>query len=446
MAMRTSNADERFGSASWADETALRRADMFGKKGLPIGFFNNRLLRLDGDAPLLTIGGAGSGKLRDLLARVLSTSCAERIFCVDPRGELYAISWHNFVRAGAYLYCWNPTGLHDNPQHRVNPLDILDWNSPSFHSDAKFIAESLIPFSGGGNSKYFEERARQWIEAFLKSLVEQKGHVDFPALHRLVNNVESGQQAWLDQLQAKLDSAMPDVVRTAGEMLAKQPDAPKEFSSVMGTIYANLGFLDDPALLRSLEQPDMSLRDLAISPRPTSIFLNVPIEFVSLWAPVLRTMFTVTMLYKARHPSAPRVTMITDEAGQMGRFEALLRSFTYGRGAGVRSWAIFQDLGQIARNYGSEAVQGFIGSAQMRQFFGVRDLQTAETISRMLGQETLRYDDTSAQANARLRRKQAALAIFNGANPIEAAIEYRHYRTVEQAPAKAQRWLMTPDE
>ena len=440
------SADQRHGSASWAQGKDLRRADVIGRDGLPIGYFDGKLLRLDGDAPMLTIGGAGSGKLRDLLGYVVCTSTDQRMFVLDPRGELYAISWHNFIRSKAYVYCWNPTGLHDNPQHRINPLDILKWDSPTFQSDTKFIAESLIPFSGGSSSKYFEQRARQWVEAILKSQVERNGQVDFPTLHRIINMIESDRSGWTDQLQRMLGSSMPDVVRTVGEVLTKQTEAQREFSAIMGTIYAGLGFLDDPTLLRSLENPDVSLEGLATSERPVSVFLNVPIEFVSLWAPVLRVMFTVTMLYKARRPQGPRVTMITDEAGQLGNFEALLRSFTFGRGAGVRSWAIFQDIGQIARNFGREAVQSFMGSAQMRQFFGVRDYQTAQLISSMLGQETLRYDEPLRAADAQMRKKRAAYGFMNGNDPFVSMFDYAHANFVSDQQSKAPRALMSPDE
>jgi len=438
------SADQRHGSASWAQSEDLRRAGLLGRKGLPIGHFNGKPLHLDGDAPMLTIGGAGSGKLRDLLAYVVCTSTGERLFVLDPRGELYAVSWHNFIRSKAHVYCWNPTGLHDNPQHRINPLDILKWNSPTFHSDTKFIAESLFPFSGG--SKYFEQRAGQWTEAILKSQVEQNGQVDFPTLHRIINIIESDRARWTEQLQAMLGSSMPDVVRTAGEILTKQTEAQKEFSAIMGTVYAGLGFLDDPTLLRSLENQNMSLEDLATSERPVSVFLNVPIEFVSLWAPLKRVMFTVTMLYKARRPQGPRITMITDEAGQLGNFEALLRSFTFGRGAGVRSWAIFQDIGQITRNFGREAIQSFLGSAQMRQFFGVRDYQTAQLISSMLGQETLRYDEPLRTADAQKRKKQAAYGFMNGNDPFESMFDYAHADFVSDQQSKAPRPLMSPDE
>jgi type IV secretion system protein VirD4 len=244
-----------------------------------------------------------------------------------------------------------------------------------------------------------------------------------------------------------LASPHTHVRRTAGEMLTKQQDSPREFGSIMGTIYGALGFLDDPALVASLENPDFSLSALTDPQRPAKVFLNIPAEYLSMWAPLIRLFFTVTMLYKSRAPSAPRVLLLVDEAGQLGRFETLLRAFTFGRGAGVRAWAVFQDIGQIDRNYGAATRAGFIGSAQTRQFFGVRDYETARLVSDMLGSETLEYDDVLRQEDARRRKEAAFRSMFaEDADPFEAAREYAHYAR-QQAHRKTQhRRLMTPEE
>lgn len=438
----------RFGSASWASEADLRRAGLFGGKGLPIGYFGNNPLHLDSDAPILTIGGAGSGKLRDILGYVVCTAGDQRMLIFDPRGELAAISLHNFIRFGASAWCWNPVALHGHilPQHRLNPLDILKPGDPRLHADCKAIAESLIPLPGGDKTPYFEQRARQWLEVILRCTVERKGGVDFPLLHRTLNMIEGDPHGWADVLQFMLTASDGSARRTATEMLTKQQDTPKEFGAILGTLYANLGWLDDPMLLASLSNADVSLSVLAESERPCTIFLNIPTEYIGLWSPLLRTIFTVTMRYKERRPQAPRVTMIVDEAGQMGHFEALLKSFTYGRGAGIRAWAVFQDLGQIIRNFGSATLQSFIGSAQLRQFVGVRDYQTAQLVSQMLGSETLDYDDTLRQGEAERHRRQAAIRIMQGDDPFAAALDFRHYEEAAQNRSKQQRLLMSPDE
>lgn len=435
----------RFGSASWSGANDLARAGMLGALP-PIGFFDDQFLSLDTDAPWITIAGAGAGKFSTLLSYTVSYSAFTRMIILDPRGEIAAVTMPNFAKCRSPAYCLNPCGIAGLPMHRCNPLDILSRSNPRFHADCKFIAEALIPFSGGGNARYFEMRAREWVENLLKSLVEQHGAVSFPALFRAVNLIETDAQHWADQLQAMLNSSFESVRRTAGEMLTKQQDSPKEFGAVIGELYAHLNFLDDPMLQEALENPDFSLSALCDPRQAATLFVNVPIEYVQLWAPVLRTMFTVAMLYKSRAPQAPRLTMIVDEAGQLGNFDALLRAFTFGRGAGVRAWALFQDTGQIVKNFGQPGLQGFLGSAALRQFFGVRDYQTASMISAMLGNETLEYDDTLRQAEAERSRFSAAMRIMNGDDPFQAMYDMRHFDQASQVRTKQSRPLMTPDE
>lgn len=436
----------RFGSASWAQEPDLKRAGLFEGRGLQVGYVGNKPICLETDAPIITVAGAGSGKMRDLLALGVARNASNRNFILDPRGEIASVTMVNFALQGSYLYCWNPTGMRGLPQHRVNPLDILKLHDPHFHADCKFIAESLIPTSGASNGRYFELRAREWIENIIKMLVERDGRVSFPSLYRIINWIESDSGSWADCLEAMLGSSMDSVKRTAGEMLAKQQESEKEFGSIIGEIYAHLNFLDDPMLQASLEDADASLADTCNTVHPTSWAINVPIEYVGLWSPILRTMFTVQMLYKSRAPSAPRVTMIIDEAGQLGNFEALLRAFTFGRGAGVQVWALFQDVGQIVRNFGAPALQGFMGSSALRQFFGVRDYQTAQMISSMLGAETLEYDDSLRQADARRQKINAAMNVMNGGDPFAAYSDLRYHGFAQTHRTKQARALMMPEE
>ncbi|MTD94366.1 TraM recognition domain-containing protein [Hyphomicrobium sp. xq] len=440
------NEQYRFGSAGWAQDHEIAAAGLFGRRGLQIGYLGQRPLHLESDAPMLTVGGAGSGKLRDLLGYVVCNSPGQRMIVLDPRGELAAISHHVHAAHGEQAYTFNPFGLHGLPQHGFNPLDIIDPVKPTFHADCKFVARALVAVTSKAEGKYFEQRGSGWVEALLKADAETDGRTSLPRLMRIVNLVESGSGEWPNHIERMLASRFDDVRRTAGEMLIKQQDSPREFGSIIGELYAGLGFLDDPVLQASLERSDFSLSALCDPGRATKIFLIVPAEYLSQLAPLLRLSFTGTMLYKSRAPSAPRVTMLVDEAGQLGAFEDLLKSFTYGRGAGIRPWAVFQDIGQITRNFGPPGVQGFMGSAQMRQFFGVRDFQTSQHVSNMLGSETLEYDDTRMQETARRQKVQAVQRFMLGEEPFSAALDVAHYGKSEKIRSKQARKLMTEEE
>ena len=435
----------RHGSARWSMDEEIAHARLFTPDGIHVGYSGKRRLALESDSPGLIFGGAGSGKARDWGMEAIIRMAHRPLWVLDPRGELLATTMPAFAKARSFVYSFKPFGLHGLASHSLNPLDILQSNDPRLHADCAFISASLIPLSGSANGQYFELRARQWVDALLKSHVEREGHCSFPALARQLAMIESDPVAWDAELSAMERSIHPDVRVAAGEIWQKQQNAPREFGAILGTIKAHLHFLNDPTVMASLDGVDFSLRDLTDAQQTTSFFALVPMEYIGILSPLLRVLFTVSRLYKGRAPQAPRLTMIVDEAGQMGRFESLLQAFTFGRGEGVRTIALFQDVGQIIRNFDAATLQSFIGSAQLRTFFGVRDFQTAQLISNMLGNATLEYDDERQQENAE-RYQRDALRRFVMGGDEGAAFDYAHYRRAAQMRSKMQRPLMTPDE
>jgi len=263
---------------------------------------------------------------------------------------------------------------------------------------------------------------------------------------RVVNLIESGSMAWADFIEGMTGSVFDDVRRTAGEMLTKQQDSPREFGSVMGELYANLSALDDPTLASALGEGGVSLASLCWSGRPVVVFLMLPAEYLHQCGAVLRLFFTAAMLYKSRAPGSRRLLMLIDEAAQLGSFESLQQLYTYGRGIGIRPWTFWQNVGQIITNFGPTGVQAFMGSSQMRQFFGVRDYQTAQLISNMLGMETLEYDDKRAQEAAQRQKRQAVQRILGGEDMLPALLEAAHFGKAAQMRTKQARKLRTEDE
>lgn len=363
------NPKDRFGSAKWALEQEIRRAGLFKKGGLHLGFFNGRRLYHHGDGPMITFGGAGTGKQRDQLSYQLLDTPGMPMLVNDPRGELLAVSLLAHTLHGESALAFNPLRLCGLMHMNCNPLDILKPNAPSLHADARFIAQACIPVSGKGEDGYFSLKAQEWVSDILIALTDRDGQASFPSLMRMLNAIEGHTVVWTDLLRAMIESTHESVRKTAGEMITKQQDAPREFGSVMGEAFAKLDFLNDPLLLNSLDKPGFSLEALTDQDMVHKIFLNFPAEYLAIWAPLIRVFFTVAMLYKGRKPQARRVLFLVDEAAQLGRFDVLLRLYTYGRGAGILTHSVWQDVGQIEQNYGAAAVSSFIGSSQVRQFF-----------------------------------------------------------------------------
>jgi type IV secretion system protein VirD4 len=441
--MRAFYEEHRFGSGQWADDEHL--PPLLRSKGPNLGLDGRgRLLNHPGDGPATMIAGSGGGK--GLSGGLMFNACIYpgSMLVLDFKGEIASVSLAVQAAMGKYAYCVNPARVLGLPNHATDPLDLLRSDVRTLVPDAKMISEMLVPLSGAKEGKYFEEMARLLLEALMLTDVEEHSTGSLRNLYRIVNAIEGDAGMWAAFLRRMLASKYEHVRSIAGEMIFKREDAPKEFSGIVSDAKKTLSFLDDPAFLHSLESPSFSLSVLC--ERPCNVYINIPAEYVGIWGPYLRLLVGVAMLYKQRRPEAPRVYFMLDECGQLGRAEFLLRAMTFGRGAGILTQAVFQDLGQITRHYGREGVQTFMASSQVRQVFGVRDLETAELVSRMLGTQTLSYDAELEQSAARRNKAHIIRELMAGGDPFEVGLNYAQQARASVNRTKMARSLLTPDE
>lgn len=443
--------DYKHGSARWSEIHDHKRAGLFNQtaRGAYLGLCpsSKKPLYVDSDASLITIAGAGSGKGRDVL--LYTASYDDNMLLLDPKGELAAITASAHKMSGKRVRCINPSGMHTGfpwnlPMNSVNPLDILTPDSPTLTADCYLIAEFLIPLTGG-KSEFFEQRARQWLATLLKWLVIKMGGTTLPELFTLLCMIESEPYRWQEICENELlNFYLDEVRRVAGEMLYKRDKAAGEFSGIVSTIFQNLSWIDDPALSKCLGKPDFSLSALS-EPSKTVVFLIVPADYVGVWSGFLRLLVGVSMAYKQRM-AGQRVLFVVEEAAQLGNFPMLQRAYTFGRGCGLRTWSVWQDLGQIEKHYSKEGISTFLGSSQVRQFFGVRDWETALLVSNMLGNQTFEYDDLAKQAEAEKAKRHVVQSLFGGADPFQVGMDAAHFARESRRKQTIQRPLMTPNE
>lgn len=307
----------------------------------------------------------------------------------------------------------------------------------------KLLVADLIPLSGSSNAEYFELRAREWCEFLILWYVRKAGRITMPAFYELINMVLNADSCTtiLDEMKALPDA---DIRRAAHEMESKRDSAEREYSAIIGEILKSISFLSDPAAYETLSGEDFSME--ALCKEDCNVYLIIPAEYLAQLAPMIRAIVGAAILYKFRHPQAERVLLVIDEAATLGNFESLLRAYTYGRGMGIRAWSIWQNVAQISRNYGRDAMSAFIGSSQVRQFFGVRDFETAHMLSSMLGTQTLEYDNELAQHAAALQKAEVINDLLSGGDLFDAVFKFRYYEQAASNRTKQPRLLMTPDE
>lgn len=449
--------DHPYGSARFATEKEVRRE--FRKKGgVPIGFYGGRLLFHARQAGALLIGGAGSGKFVSVLAHIMadqgrSKSQPPRYAILDPKGELAAVIGRGLVHAGAHVYCINPYRLHGLPDHSVALLAHLVPTSPMLVPDSRRAAMTLLPESGGGEARFFEHKAQNWLDALLRGLVHLDGEVSLLSLYELVGMIRAAPDSWALQSEAMAAKGEPDLAVTYAEMLGMAEDSRKTYESVMAEISNALAFMADPALQRTFTGAagaDFTLDVLtADDGRPVTVFLMMPAELIAQNAALIRQFFSTLRTLKQRKPAAPTVNLVMDEAARLGRFPEIAEFFSIGRGFGLSPLAVYQDIGQIRDNLGQNGATTLTNSADVEVYLGggIADLETAQHLSRKLGNTTLALDDSlTNERGKRAKREMLHGILFGGADPVKGGLALRALDYEMHHQRKQARSLLTPDE
>jgi len=402
--LRRANHAAPFGSARWMDRKAVRR--MTAGAGLVVGREDRpggQLLRYDGPAHLITIAPTRSGKGVGAIIPNLLT--ADRsVLVIDPKGENAAVTWHARSRFGP-VHVLDPFAITGLPAAAFNPLDRIDPSGIDAAEDAALLAEALVtdPPHQVADAHWNEE-----AKALLTGLILFAAAAEDPA-RRSLTTVRELLTLPVDRFDQLL-AAMQDS-RAAGGLVARAANrhltkSDREASGVLSSAQRHTHFLDSPRMAAVMGRCDFAFADLKA--RTETVFLVLPPDRLGTYSRWLRLMVAQAMTDLARaalQPPAP-VLFLLDEFAALGRLEPVERAMGLMAGYGVQLWPILQDLHQLRATYGPHAGT-FLSNAGLVQVFNVNDSETADWVSRGLGEATEAYE-TGSRGRTRQWRHLAA--------------------------------------
>lgn len=445
-----------FGSARFASDQEVLRA--FRKRGgIPFGFLRGRKLYHARQAGMLVIGGAGSGKFTTILSHIMQSSGRGRdplrYAILDPKRELREVLEPWFAQIGARVYEFNPYGTHGQSGQRLSLMSHLVPDSPTLVADSRRVALTFIPESHGSEGGFFERTAQNFFDPLTRGLVHLDGSVSPGSLFELVGMIRAAPEAWAQMADSMAALGEPDLRTVYTQMIRMAADSARTFDSVMSEVTNALAVMSDPKLRTSLvtnDQTDFTLDVLCENSREhVFVFIVIPPELTEQTAQLIRQTFSTLRTLKQRKPSAPTVNLVIDEAAQLGRFQEIAEFYSIGRGFGLSPMCVYQDIGQIKRNLGPTGATTIAASADIEVYLGggVSDLETAEHLSRKLGNETLALDDHLTRERAGRAKREAIYGVMAGrADPIRTGLAMRSLDYEISHVRKQARPLRTPSE
>lgn len=370
------------GSAQWGNGAPLRH-----DTGLLLGQLGTRTLRYGGDGHLITVAPTRSGKGVSVIIPNLLTYPGS-VIVTDPKGENYAVTARRRAELGTTVHAFDPFDVVGGTA-TYNPLDVLHATGLDVLDDARMLADMLIVVDGKetGEQSFWNEEARALLTGLILYVVAHE-----PPERRTLTHVRAlltlPPTVWEEFLRRMSESPAVHglVARSAARVLQK---ADKERSGVISSAQSHTHFLDSPRMARVLHRSSVELASVKTS--PTSCFLILPPERLDTYHRWLRLMIAAHLVAIMRTPrhADHRVVFLLDEFAHLGRMQPVARDMALVGGYGATFWIFLQDLSQLRSVY-AEQWPTFLANADVLQAFGTNDWDTAEYLSKMTGDATIR--------------------------------------------------------
>jgi type IV secretion system protein VirD4 len=392
------------GSARWASQSELNKNGLFSDDGLIIGrylsldsnpligiaktiFFQAPLIKCFPKGHVLTFAGTRAGKgVSSVIPNLLHYKGSTVVN--DPKGENFAVTARARNQMGQKIYLLDPFDVCNSKlKSTLNPLDFIDPKNTSLVDDAKLLSDMIVLRTGQEKDPYWDDKARSVIAGFILYIAchAPQSKRNLSLLRRIIMApVDKFEEVLSIMLNSPL--AYGVIANTANAILRMNPT---ELNSVMSTIERHTEFLDSPTICSALTASSINLRELKNG--RTSLYLVFPPDKISIYSRLLRIWLAsalLTLVRDQRKPQYPILFML-DEMANLGRMEILSSGVSYFAGHGISLWMILQDLSQLMCLYPNDEWRTFIANSSIKQFFGIRDKDTAEYISQTVGQTSI---------------------------------------------------------
>jgi type IV secretion system protein VirD4 len=375
------------GTARWANvATDLKRSGMLdAKSGLILGRVGKNIVRLPQAVHTSIFAPTGVGKGVSCIMPFLLT-CEESCVVVDFKGELFAetaefrsrVLGHRIVRLAPY----------GETSDTFNPLDFIDRNSPHAIDDCNDLADALVVRTGEEKEPHWNDSAQINLGAVAATVV---GHGDGSMRSlNMVRDILSNPQALENtiKLMTESDWLGGALKPLGGQMMHYKGE---EKSSTLTTSLRHLKFLGTPAIAKNVSKSTFDPAQLRKG--KVTVYLCIPPDRADAMKGLLRmwvgSLLRACLRQGLSRPGLGKVHFIMDEAALAldGGMGCVTSALNIGRGSDIRFQFYFQSAGQLLKCFPQG--QGQTLRANTTQiYFGVNDNETAEEVSKRLGDWT----------------------------------------------------------
>lgn len=412
-----------FGNARFANSNEIANMKLYGKKGIIIGKYNNRLLRFGGQqfvalgAP--TRSGKGVGIVIPNLMEWQESAVVQDIKqeCFD-----YTSKYRKDI-LGQEIYLFNPFSRRT---HRYNPLTYIDMTD-EINCDSQLMdfANILYPLQGDSTTQFFNQLAQNlfiglcylWRDltfgengmAFQKEYglnleFSLYGILQLSKGFTIKDSNSDRVVKGFEQTYELLDYSglISEITKRRLETYFKI-DSANTKSGVMSSFNAPLTPFEAETLRLSTQTSDFDLRSLR--KRRMTIYIGITPDQLANAKFILNIFWSQLILLNTQELPQKNnelkysCLLVMDEFTAPGQIPILQTSVSFIAGYNLRLLMIYQSYSQLETSpptgYGKEGAKTLLTNHACQIFYAPREQEDAELISKILGNKTVKQTSHS---------------------------------------------------
>lgn len=378
------------GDGRFAKDSEIAKMGLKGDDGIVIGKHKGKYLVSPGQHHVMLAAPTGAGKgVGVVIPNLLSWNHSAIV--LDVKKENFRLTAGFRRKFGHKVFLFDP-GATDRRTHRWNPLGYVREEHALRVDDLQKIAQKLYAdvdgqdpiWSGGCRSLFlgltlylFETQGKT---RSLGQVARESFGIDIEAMKTMI----ADRQAAGNPLSVECELALMDYINT--------PDKTRD--SIRKTFTSRLELFLNPTIDAATCANDFDLG--ALRSERMTIYLGVTPDNLGRLAPILNLFFQQVLDIHTRtlpehDPNLKyQLLLLMDEFVAMGKMQTLVDSIAFIRGYNIRLLPIFQSPSQVEAIYGRASALGFFQNHTCRIMYEPADFETAESISKQLGTETVK--------------------------------------------------------
>lgn len=389
------------GSAEWGTLADAKKKDLITKPGdrVLLGKLGDQWLGVH-DRHILVCARTGGGKGVGVVIPNLLTYKGS-VICNDVKGENFAVTARRREEMGQDVFVVDPYAEITENTHCFNPLEYIRQGSPEAVTLARQVA-AILASSQKNSDGFFLEYGKTVLEAFILYVCAkfQGEERSLGQVRKMLTQSAENKRAALEEMQ-NMEDFDGVIAGNANTLLELEGEAGEKNDTILG-IYATAAsltaFLDDPRIKNVLKKSDFAPEMFRY--QPSTLYIIVSPGNISVSTMLLKMIYTVAIQKNCTakrpiqaeelelEPMPHPLVFLMDEFAQLGHFEVVKDAMPVIRGYGVRFCIIIQGLNQLVEHY-KEGGDEFLSNT-LKVFIGAEDTKTAEKISEMCGDTTVK--------------------------------------------------------